>query len=371
MRKRLAYINPDCFTHVDLTILSSLAKDMDILWIPIIYNGKSDYSEEYLKRYAGEYGIEIRIVHTDIRTRSPRNLAFYGKLAEIVNGWGCDIVFSTLNDIYWTMVSTVRIKSTIVRGIHDYIQHSGFNKGKLLQLSSDFNILFNKHFIFYSDNQLRLFKEKHQGKHAANVGMVNLDYGMSSLEPMPLTDSLKLLFFGRIDEYKGLDTLIGAMEELYSQNKKKIKLTICGRGAYWEKCKSLISHSELYDLNIKFIDNDEIPDLFMSNHFLVLPYKDATQSGPMMIALNYGIPVIAPDIPAFSEFCDNENSVRYASGNLTGALERCMEMTDPEYRSIKGKWDQVKQMHTSRSIADNYIQFFKEINNGWQSSVHR
>jgi glycosyltransferase involved in cell wall biosynthesis len=63
----------------------------------------------------------------------------------------------------------------------------------------------------------------------------------------------------------------------------------------------LIADKSLVEKHIRFIGNDEVADFFINSHYLVLPYRDATQSGPLKIAFHYNVPVIASDISSFKE----------------------------------------------------------------------
>jgi glycosyltransferase involved in cell wall biosynthesis len=169
------------------------------------------------------------------------------------------------------------------------------------------------------------------------------------------------LFFGRIDSYKGLDLLIEALEDLYAQGIDKFHLSIKGQGSFWPECEKAIKHQFLFDPDIRFIRDEEIPDLFSSCHFLVLPYRDTTQSGPMMIAIRYGLPVIAPKFPSFTEYCNEGNSILYETGELAKALKQCAAMDEITYHSLAKNWDSVRAHCSSAAIASHYISFFHEI----------
>ena len=358
--KKIAYINPDCFIHVDLTVLAELAKEFDILWIPILSEGFAEYSEDYLRGYAEETGIRIQIMHAPFRMRSPKYLRLFLSLVRQINKEGFDLIFCAHNNPYWMLASRL-LEAPLVFGIHDFEQHSNFKRGRLLHYTTQLGIKHCRHFLFYSGQQLIRFRERFPDKSATNVGMVALDYGKSNLTPPPICDGVKLLFFGRIDSYKGLDLLISDIESLYGEGTSNISVTIRGRGPFWDYCTDLVVHKELFDLQIRFIENDDIPDLFASHHFLVLPYRDTTQSGPMMIAIRYGLPVIAPRFPSFMEYCTEENSLLYQPGELTDALKRCASMDDKTYQIMRNDWDTVSIRCTPPAIASNYIRFFHEI----------
>lgn len=361
MKKKLAYINADSFIHVDLTILAGLAKEYDVLWIPVISDNFTDYTDDSLQTYANNNGITLQIERVSFRQRSPRNFSFYARIAQMINRSGYDLVFTAINSPYWAVISALFLRMPVIQGFHDFQQHSGFNQRALLQFSAILASLLQKHFVFYSQSQLLLFREKYPRKHVGYVGMVGLDYGSSDIMPRPLSEGVQLLFFGRIDYYKGLDRLISSLEDLYTKDDYPFKLTIRGRGPFWTSCEPLIQHPDLFDVEIRFIENAEIPDLFCAHHFLVLPYRDTTQSGPMMIALHYGIPVIAPSLPAFLEHCHPDNAILYDEDNLKGALLKCFSLSQAEYGAICDNWKKERERCSSEFIIQNYIRFFKQI----------
>lgn len=360
MKKSIAYINPDCYIHVDLTVLANLAQEFDILWIPILSEGFSEYSEDYLRGYAREAGIKICIMRNTFRMRSPRNLPWYLSLVRQINQGNVDLVFCAHNNPYWFLASFL-LKAPLVYGIHDFNQHSNFNQGRLLHAATQLGIRRCNYFIFYSKQQLHRFQDSFPRKKAVNVGMVALDYGESTQVPPPIQDGIKLLFFGRIDSYKGLDLLISEIETLTTDGISNLTLTIRGRGSFWKKCESLIVHRDRFDIQIRFIGSEEIPDLFSTHHFLVLPYRDTTQSGPMMIAIRYGLPVIAPEHPAFLEYCTKTNAILYEPQNLSNALCTCSHLSQSEYDSIVSEWIRVRSACTPAIVSSRYTAFFNKI----------
>ena len=118
-----------------------------------------------------------------------------------------------------------------------------------------------------------------------------------------LADEKLILFFGFIRDYKGLDILLNAMPEL----KEKINLKLAVAGEFYsnkEKYLGLISRLNLKDhvyLFTDFIPTSEVKYYFSACDAVVLPYKDATQSGIVQIAMNFKKPVIATNVGGISE----------------------------------------------------------------------
>jgi len=122
-------------------------------------------------------------------------------------------------------------------------------------------------------------------------------------EKFNLSGPLNLLFFGRIEEYKGLDILIESFEIL-KRKKLDIFLTIAGRGKI---SGTLLYKIQSLNINLKnyWLSNEELCDLLNKADVLIAPYKQATQSGIVITALTYGIPIIATDVGANREFIED------------------------------------------------------------------
>jgi glycosyltransferase involved in cell wall biosynthesis len=117
-----------------------------------------------------------------------------------------------------------------------------------------------------------------------------------------------ILFFGNIAPYKGLEDLIKALIDLKDKI-KNVKLIIGGPikkncGKYWTDIQQLIKKHDLDNYvitNISFIPNEEVEIFFKAADILALPYKFIYQSGPLFLAYNFGLPVIATDVGSFRE----------------------------------------------------------------------
>ena len=106
------------------------------------------------------------------------------------------------------------------------------------------------------------------------------------------------MFFGRIDKYKGIDVLLKSYAK-WSGNRK---LVIAGSGELQpEEIKMVNSDSRVVLIN-RFIKDEEMPLLFKNARVLVLPYKDATQSGILPIAYMCQKPVICSNVIGISQF---------------------------------------------------------------------
>jgi len=122
-----------------------------------------------------------------------------------------------------------------------------------------------------------------------------------------ISDVKIILFFGFIRDYKGLDILLNALALL--KNDLNVKLLIAGE-YYSNEDKYL---KIINDLGIKenilffteFIPTSEVKYYFSASDCVILPYRDATQSGIVQIATNFSKPVIAANVGGISEVIEN------------------------------------------------------------------
>jgi glycosyltransferase involved in cell wall biosynthesis len=113
-----------------------------------------------------------------------------------------------------------------------------------------------------------------------------------------------LLFFGNIAPYKGLDTLIEALELL-----PDCRLIIAGPvkkdcDGYWRQIETAIAARGLTGRVVKqvsFIPEEDVEVYFKAADALVLPYKAICLSGVLFLSFQFGLPVIATDVGALAD----------------------------------------------------------------------
>jgi glycosyltransferase involved in cell wall biosynthesis len=67
----------------------------------------------------------------------------------------------------------------------------------------------------------------------------------------------------------------------------------------------------------RYISNEERHYLFSLADVVVLPYLQIYQSGVLLLAMSYGIPVLASDLPANKEIINGNNGKLFTSGDST------------------------------------------------------
>lgn len=122
-----------------------------------------------------------------------------------------------------------------------------------------------------------------------------------------IMDKNVLLFFGFIRDYKGLDVLI----EAFVLVRKEMDVKLIVAGEFYEpeeKYLNLISKYHLENsiiLKKDFIPTSEVKYYFSASDAVVLPYKSATQSGIVQVAVNFCMPVIAANVGGIGEVIED------------------------------------------------------------------
>ncbi len=111
-------------------------------------------------------------------------------------------------------------------------------------------------------------------------------------------DGPVLLFFGYVREYKGLDILIDAMPEILRRY-PGATLLIAGEFYYGERMFreriAFLGMGEQVKVYAEFVSSERMSLFFSAADVVVLPYREASQSGVVQQAYGFGRPVLVSD----------------------------------------------------------------------------
>lgn len=114
----------------------------------------------------------------------------------------------------------------------------------------------------------------------------------------------KLLFAGFVRPYKGLDIAIDSIAEL---RRRRVDVELTVAGAFWESPDQYLSRAasqgleESIELRDEYVDDEALLHLMGSHHILLAPYRSATQSGLIPMALATGRPVAVTRVGGLPE----------------------------------------------------------------------
>ena len=111
------------------------------------------------------------------------------------------------------------------------------------------------------------------------------------------------LFYGRILSYKGLDVLLAAFARLLERG-LDVHLVVAGQGDLPAEAKLMAAQGKVTVIN-RWIKESEIADILKSAHAVVLPYREASQSGVIPDAVANLRPAVVTRIGALPDQVKN------------------------------------------------------------------
>jgi glycosyltransferase involved in cell wall biosynthesis len=309
--------------------------------VTIIANGfQEDYIEQLLKNMAGQVD-RIDFIGSSIhRDRPmPSNVVFYNlrggheeaplvskftrvaishlKLFRYLLGTRSEAIhvqwvrFPILEGILFTLFMRL-LRKKVIYTAHDVLPHSGDTPVNRMLYRGVYRVQNQiiAHTNYIMQRILNEFSVPVRKVHVVPHGVYERPFDPAltprlARERLQLpADTLVLLFFGYIAEYKGLDLLLESIKTY--TGRPKIQLVVAGRVSpeYKASFNSLVEDPSVKDnlvLHIRFIRDEEIETLFKAAHVAVLPYKEASQSGVLFMSYAYGVPVLVPNLGGFPD----------------------------------------------------------------------
>jgi glycosyltransferase involved in cell wall biosynthesis len=168
---------------------------------------------------------------------------------------------------------------------------------------------------------------------------------------------------GAIKPYKGLVELLDAFDELGSRNGRASRLVIAGLPGDEAAVTDLLERCLLHpfvSLHAHAIPAEEIQLFFRAADIAVMPYGGALNSGALMLALTFGVPVIVANDMGLSDVVTPEMSRTFEPGSrrsLVSALQRSEELTTHDARSAALA---IAQQHNPAALSDRFFEGIRE-----------
>jgi glycosyltransferase involved in cell wall biosynthesis len=109
---------------------------------------------------------------------------------------------------------------------------------------------------------------------------------------------LRILFFGRMLQYKGLHLFTEAMEILAAE-RVPIKISVCGKGNLGRMASRLASLGAA--VKNRWLSDAEVGQLLASHDLVACTHIEASQSGAISAALGAGVPVVTTPVGGLAE----------------------------------------------------------------------
>ena len=108
------------------------------------------------------------------------------------------------------------------------------------------------------------------------------------------------LFFGQVREYKDVGGLEEAFKHLECDSARLILAGACDPEDTVAIHAAAVEDERIL-VHLERVPDDDVADLVSACDWVVLPYREASNSGVLLLALSYERPVVAPAIPTLIE----------------------------------------------------------------------
>ena len=334
-KRKIAWVTADYFVDCDISILPQLNSKYCIFWFVLLPKRKSRFSKDQIEQ--SNRDVRTFFYEVKYRFRDLRMIGVYIHLIRTLLSVKPDLVYFNLQGFpyFAFLIALFFKKKKVVFAVHQAVAHKGMRFRRLISFYFSFLYRYFLWFHLFSKTQLHLFKKKFPKKKTFFIPLGLKDYGNSTCEAPK--DQVVFFNFGNIISSKNISLLINAACLIYEEGYRGFKVCIYGACDNWNVYQKLIKYPEIFDLKIELIDNSDIADIFTSSHYLVLPYSSVSQSGPLKIAFNYNIPVIASDLEEFKNEIVNEYAgMLFENNNLTD-LTRVMKKVLVEHPQLYNK----------------------------------
>lgn len=250
----------------------------------------------------------------------------------------------------------------IVSFVHDHRLHSGIGALDSFFLKSNLKYSYTKsakivvscHSI--KDDILRFGLIQDREKIAVNyLGLLeNLVYPKRELE-----QDIDVLFFGRIEYYKGLDVLIEAGRQM-----QNVRFVVAGKGDVSQVFGIGDLPPNIEHIN-QYVPDDKLAELIQRSKVVVMPYRDATGTQTVQSIFYYKKPIVATNVGCFPEYIEDGVDGIIAPALDAMALQKALEklLNNDELRRIMGKngFEKLIAKFSNDEIARKYMSIFTSV----------
>lgn len=228
------------------------------------------------------------------------NLFNFYKIWKIFSKLDSDIVHFT-SPHPWNFIVSFFVKQPIVYTLHDPQPHLGENP--LIAFLYQLMIPRAKRIIVHSKvHQKYLFEKGFSREKVYQIQHGDYSF-LTKWQKSEIKEENNILFFGRIEKYKGIEYLLEAFS-LIQKEIPGIKLIIAGQGDLMSYNKLIKKLSGVKVLNY-FVPDSRVAEFFQKAKAVIMPYVEATQSGVPSIAYSFKKPVVATAIGGLLELIDH------------------------------------------------------------------
>lgn len=351
---RIAWITYD-FEEYSVLQVNALAREHDVLLvIPRDQDGRVPYEVD---ARAEVFAFE------NPRLRQPlRQWKTVRAIRQQLRRFDPDVIHLQQGHLFFNTVLR-RLEAPLVMTIHDPRHHEGdVWSRRTPQWWMDYGFRAADHVIVHG-RKLALDVQQLFGFRRDQTHVIpHVAMGDASVNRDVDQEPYTVLFFGRNFAYKGLETLIRA-ESMVASAIPEVRFVIAGDGDDPWQHRPQMECPERYEIHHRWVSDEERAHFFQRSALVVLPYREATQSGVIPVAYNHARPVVATSVGALAECVEDGRTGRLVPPQDPAALAKAIVelLSDPETRQAMGReaYQYLQQRMSPIAVARQTAEVYK------------
>ena len=240
----------------------------------------------------------------------------------------------SIEKIYLKLIHLLSPKTKIVLTVHNLYPHNFSDKRKIIYRNR-----FDEIKIFIDTFILHLECSKFEFCKQFNVDPMKVEvrhHGIfvpKNVEIVPHIrgEKLNLIMYGNQSYYKGTDVFVDALNLLPDESRQKVHATIVGQidNGFYQELKQKTDGLDVEWIP-EFVSDDFLYKKIMESDVIVVPYREISQSGVLLLALSFKRMILASNLPSFKEtLAGFSDDMFFENGNaesLANVIEKCLKV---------------------------------------------
>lgn len=293
------------FAEYGFSLAQALSDRCEVLLVAGEENARMELGSAY--RDACLYGGGVQLIH---RTRDPKSIARQAQeLVRTVRQFAPDIIHvqEDSKDVLAAALPFLPRKPLVLT-MHDPKPHAGEDSRARLRTRHGLYVAQLRRradaALVHGNVLVNDAKEAVRGRGVTVDVIPHGPLGFRHFNPAVQPERGRCLFFGRIQDYKGLDTFVEVINRLHAEG-LRVRGVVAGQGPALRNLKAEVKSKGYFELINRFLSAEEAVEQFERADLVLMPYREATQSGVAAFAMGIGRPVVAFNVGALSEFIRN------------------------------------------------------------------
>ena len=143
-------------------------------------------------------------------------------------------------------------------------------------------------------------------------------------------DATVCLFFGRVEPYKNVPALIEAFRTISASNPSAYLVIAgaCKDAKLRAEIETAVPPLERAIATLRRLGDDEVSSYFLAADVVACPFLETTTSGSALLALSFGVPIVAPRVGALADLPQGVGFFYDPPDGLEPALARALASSD-------------------------------------------